>query len=617
LFVALAFVLPRPAAAQTAVTTYHNDTLRTGWNSAETTLTTANVGGGRFGLQTTVTLDANEVDAQPLVVSGISVKGSPAGNVVYVATNGDMLYALNATSGAILASRTFGTPVPLSMVPGQCENNGPSIGITSTPVIAGRVLYLIADTLVDGAPAYVLHAVSLTTLQDVLKPVTVSASAPLGDGSTYAFDAAVSRQRPALLLSGTTLYAGFGSFCDFAFGTSRGWLLGWNALTLAPLSQDHLDNTVPLSLGHYFLTSIWMSGFGPAAASAGDFVYAVTGNSGPKNYSPTYDLSNSILQVAPDLSAVAGYWTDPNHFIEDVHDRDLGSGGAMLPPAQPGLTPNLLVAGGKDGTLTLLERTSPGLVELGRYPIGSCWCGPSFFTGADGIGRIVTSGGQALKLFKIATSATTNARLVKESTVAIGTGEDPGFFTSVSSNGLTPGSAVIWAVGRPGEQTRAITLYAIDPVSAKIIYQAPAGSWLNLDSNVNNVPTVANGFVYVGGFGQLAIFGLQSARAGARRAGLATSARESPIAASVRLGPGTHLVYGRIEDVGRTSLTLRRRDGRLLLVDCGAALAAGNVASLEPGDAARAIGSFARDGRLLATSIMRTKVQALSDAIDR
>jgi hypothetical protein len=85
----------------------------------------------------------------------------------------------------------------------------------------------------------------------------------------------------------------------------------------------------------------------------------------------------------------------------------------------------------------------------------------------------------------------------------------------------------------------------------------------------------------------------------------------------VRLGPGTHLVYGRIEDVGRTSLTLRRRDGRLLLVDCGAALAAGNVASLEPGDAARAIGSFARDGRLLATSIMRTKVQALSDAIDR
>jgi hypothetical protein len=60
------------AAGQTAVTTYHYDNYRTGWNQNEPVLTPANVGKTTFGLLQTVALD-DQVDAQPLVVPGVQI----------------------------------------------------------------------------------------------------------------------------------------------------------------------------------------------------------------------------------------------------------------------------------------------------------------------------------------------------------------------------------------------------------------------------------------------------------------------------------------------------------------------------------------------------------------
>src|SRR6516165_3940258 len=71
-----------------AVTTYHYDNLRTGWNSNETVLTTANVNKTTFGLLHSIGLD-EQVDAQPLVVPGETITaGQHQGkhDVVYVAT---------------------------------------------------------------------------------------------------------------------------------------------------------------------------------------------------------------------------------------------------------------------------------------------------------------------------------------------------------------------------------------------------------------------------------------------------------------------------------------------------------------------------------------------------
>src|ERR1700733_11027413 len=97
------------ALAQISVTTYHNDNNRTGWNSSETVLTPANVNNSSFGALTTVNLD-DQVDAQPLVVTGVNISGGTH-DVAYVATENDTVYAIDSSSGAILVSQNLGKPV--------------------------------------------------------------------------------------------------------------------------------------------------------------------------------------------------------------------------------------------------------------------------------------------------------------------------------------------------------------------------------------------------------------------------------------------------------------------------------------------------------------------------
>src|SRR5215467_14740687 len=84
------------ASTPQAVITYHNDNLRTGWNSNEQTLTPTNVK-STFALLHTVSLD-EQVDAQPLVVPNQSITaGAHPGTyeVVYVATENNSIYAMD------------------------------------------------------------------------------------------------------------------------------------------------------------------------------------------------------------------------------------------------------------------------------------------------------------------------------------------------------------------------------------------------------------------------------------------------------------------------------------------------------------------------------------------
>ena len=118
---------PPPPPTGVNITTHHFDTLRSGWNAGETSLTPASVASS-FGLLHTISLD-EQVDAQPLVVS------SGSGTVLYVATENDALYALDGSTGATLWQRNFGAAVPQSALPGGCGNNSAFIGINSTPVI--------------------------------------------------------------------------------------------------------------------------------------------------------------------------------------------------------------------------------------------------------------------------------------------------------------------------------------------------------------------------------------------------------------------------------------------------------------------------------------------------
>lgn len=508
------------AAGQIPVTTYHYDNNRTGWNQHETVLTPANVASSSFGLLHNVPLD-DQVDGQPLLVPGVNITaGNNQGkhDVVYVATEGNTVYAIDAESGTVLLNPNFGKAV---RYPLGCTNNGPNVGINSTPVIdlTSSTLYVIAYTNDSSGPTYRLHALDLGSLADKVTPRVVVASHTLTDGATFTFNGAYQRQRPGLLLANGNVYAGFGSFCDLAANVSRGWLLGWSTGSLTPLPANQLLDTQPNSPDAFFLSSIWMSGYGLATDDAGNILF-VTGNS---DYSgTTYDgvsnIQESVVKVSPNLTTVLDLFTPSNQAALDQSDADFGSGGLLLLPDQTGSIPHLAVAAGKFGSMYLMNADKLGGYSttknnvLGTYQVGACWCGQSYFVDADGAARIVSSGGHTAKVWKLATSPAPSLTKIATSPYILG-GGFPGFFTSVSSNGRS--NSIVWALSHPLSSSQPkIYLFAFNPDSGATmtqLFKGFAGAWPNTGGNSNLVPVVANGEVFVASNKQVQIFGLKAA----------------------------------------------------------------------------------------------------------
>jgi hypothetical protein len=514
------------ATGQVSVITHHNNNYRDGWNSSEKVLTPEKVNATQFGLLTTVAVD-DEVDAVPLVVPGVTIT---AGNyqgqhdVVYVETANNSVYAIDANAGTILLTTNLGTPVS---EPLGCDNNAPEVGVNSTPVIDTTLnnLYLIAYTEGNTGPVYTVHALDLGNLTDKLTPQVVTGSHELTNGHNFVFNATYQRQRPALLEANGNIYAGFGSWCDHEMNLSRGWLLGWNAGTLAPLAGNQVFQTQATDPKNFFLASVWMSGWGPAADDSGN-VLVITGNSDKSG--TTYDgvtsIQESVIKVSADLTSVVDLFTPMNWPYLDEGDHDFGAGGIMVLPDQIGSIPHLATAAGKDGNMYFMNEDNLGGYSsttnnvLGTYDIQKCYCGQSYFM-YNKKPFVVTSGGDMLQTYELVTSPSPQLNLFSSVTVPSGQKEgDPaepsGFFTSVSSNGV--GNPIIWALPRPlSPKQTGITLYAFNPIvkngSMVKLFSAAAGNWPYYTGNYNQIPVVANGKVYVASYQQLQIFGLLSA----------------------------------------------------------------------------------------------------------
>jgi len=226
--------------------------------------------------------------------------------------------------------------------------------------------------------------------------------------------------------------------------------------------------------------------------------------------------------------------------------------------------------------------------------------------GADGIGRVVESTGGNTMVWKVQTSPTTKL-VFESSSPGINTGDDPGFFTSISSNGTQPGTAVIWALARPsgGDPTTTAYLWAFDPANASAaLLSAPlaAGTWpFAGNANANLVPVVANGHVFVASYGNLSIFGLSPART--KHPSLRMAARPAPVV--FREAP--HEVYGIVTAVKGTVMTLQNRFGKTLQVDMASAAAASHMAPPAAGNAALVRGSYGADGRFVAKYVLHAK----------
>jgi len=614
------------------VHTYHYDNLRTGWNQNERTLKPANVNAASLHVLSLQLDDPNDqVDAQPLIVRKVRIDGKKH-DVVYLATENNSVYAVDADHDTKLKKVTLGPAVPW---PIGCGKNGPTVGINGTPVIdlATGTLYVIAyvlDPANGGKPEYYLHALDIATLADKVSPRMVTASRNLNNQQTFNFQATYQRQRPGMLLDNGNVYAGFGSFCDWGGSNSRGWVLGWQAGTLNPLPANDLNNSQSSAPNNMFLSSVWESGYGLAAADGN--LYFTTGNSDRSG--TTYDgctniqesvvrLPGSLLRNCPVTPPDPSLFTPSNVAVLDQNDTDVGAAGVMALPDQSGSVPKLLVSNAKDGSMFLLNRNNLGGFTPansgalgGVQSIGNgCWCGPTYFN--DGSPHIVSSGGNwnsdfqsdNLYLWNVSTSPWPQLIQVASGAMPDIT-EAPGFFTSVSSHGTK--DAIIWAVSRPLTNTEypSIWLYAFNATPSGNTLQplfpgVVAGSWPNQGGSANIVPVVANGKVYVASYQELDIFDIKDEKerlAVDRKIALGAAIKpESPG------GPEEHRVYGTVRQVQGDQFTMETRDHKMVDVNSTKARAAERYALAAIGNGVSAAGSYDKKGVLQAESVHRVQ----------
>jgi outer membrane protein assembly factor BamB len=509
-------VNPVPAQ-RTDVVTYKNDAARTGQNLTESVLTLTNVNPASFGRLRFLATDG-KVDAEPLYLSGLSVQGAMH-NVVFVATESDSVYAFDADSGALLwqVSVLAAGETASDLPPSGCDQVTPTIGITATPVIdrsAGPhgIIYIVAMSKTTALSSYHqrLHALDVTTGAEALNgPVDIVATYPVLGGTTT-FDPAQYEERAALLLSRGVIYTSWTSHCDGV--PYSGWVIAYSQSTLA---RTAVLNVAPNSGGAG--PAIWMSGGGPAADSTGN-VYLLTANGvfetalDSNGFPNQGDYGNSFLKLSTAGGAltVADYFTMYNEVSESGADQDLGSGGILLLPDltdSGGAVRHLAVGAGKDGNLYVVSRDSLGKFsssvnniwqQLSGVLGGGIFATPAYFNGALYYGPV----GAALTAFTVKNAQLSSA----PSSITANTFTYPGTSPAVSANGSSDG--IVWA----HENSAPAVLHAYDASNlGHELYNSSQASGGRDQFGAGNkfiTPMIADGKVFVGTQGGVAVFGL-------------------------------------------------------------------------------------------------------------
>ena len=526
-----------PAFGQTSVLTQHNDNARTGQNTSETILNTSNVNVNQFGKLFAMPSDG-QVYAQPLYVPGVTINGG-VHNLVVLATENDSVYAYDAdSSGAPLWKASMvdaahgagaGETALNSATTTGC-NEMPQVGITSTPVIdpTSKTIYVEAKSTNGVNYFHRLHALDLLTGNEKTPgPVVIAGTVSgTGDGSSngqLSFDNLHQLNRPGLLLLNGTIYIAYGSHCDFS--PYHGWLFAYDEATF---TQKSVYVTTP----NGGLGGFWMSGAGVAADASGNiFIASGNGDFDTTNV-PATETGDTILKFGTtnQILTQLDYFTPEDQGSLDTGDIDLGSGGVLLVPDQPGSFPHILVQAGKEGRIYVVNRDQ--MTTNNSHYCSGCSNDPEIIE-ESGIPAVGSSGGQG-GMFNIAaywnntlyfwgvndvlksipiTNGLPDFTHVTGSTPQIGF---PGAGVSVSSNGTTPGSAIVWAIdgtqyGSPGPGPGPAVVYAYDATNIlTMLYSSAQNATRDAAGNAAKfaVPTVANGKVYVGTSTEVDVYGL-------------------------------------------------------------------------------------------------------------
>lgn len=296
--------------------TYHHDNARTG---VATRLTTV----GTLAKAWQTPLDG-AVYGQPLVI----------GNLVFAATEGDTVYALEAATGKVVWSVHVGTPVPKSKLP--CGNIDP-LGITSTMAYDKDTGLVFALAEMTGGEHVLFGIDAGTGAVKLRRP----AEPPKGDRIAH-------QQRSALTLLAGRVYIAYGGLygdCARYFGS----VVSVPTTGSGPLASYVIPT--PREGG------IWAPG---GAAASNDRLYYAVGNG---ESTSRYDGSDSVIALRPDLTLADRFapttWADDN-----ANDLDLGS-------MTPAIVGQYVFADGKRGTGYVMRAGHLGEIggEVSQAPV--------------------------------------------------------------------------------------------------------------------------------------------------------------------------------------------------------------------------------------------------------
>jgi hypothetical protein len=475
------------------VFTYHNDLSRDGVNSQEYALNTSTVKASSFGKRFACAIDAAAY-AQPLWVANVNV-GGETHNVVIAATQHDTVYAFDADASPCQTywsqSLLAGGETWVNSGDVNTSDISPDIGIVGTPVIDPNTntIYVVSKSKNGSNFHQRLHALNLSDGSERF-------GGPQEIAFTFGganFNALTQNQRAGLALVGGVVYVAYASHGDNP--VYYGWVVGYNA---SNLSQVSIFNDDP---GSGF-GGIWMSGGAPAADS-GNNLYVITGNG---NFDGNTQFGDSFLRLSTGGGMnVTGFFSPNNQASLSSGDNDLGAGGAAILVDQPTAPNHLVVGGGKEGTMYLLNRDNlggntsndAGAVQI--FSVGNkIFATPAFWQNTLYIGPI----SDHVKSYTLNTGA--GQFNTSPASQSPGTFGFPGATPSISAQGGSNG--IVWAIENAG--TAILHAYDATNLGSELWNSGNNGADQAGQSVKFTVPTVANGKVYVGTASEISVYGL-------------------------------------------------------------------------------------------------------------
>ncbi|HEV3359905.1 MAG TPA: PQQ-binding-like beta-propeller repeat protein [Pseudonocardiaceae bacterium] len=397
-------------------TTYHKDNARSG--DATDLAPVSKLAGAWHA-----TLDG-AVYGQPLVL----------GSEILAATENDTVYALNASSGAVLWKTNVGKPQPRSGLP--CGDISP-LGITSTMAYdqaTGRV-FALAET--SGGHHKLVGINATTGAVDVTAGADPPKGTPLDE-----------QQRSALTVLNGRVYIAYGGLS----GDCANYI--GSVVSLTTSGANLISYSIPTKREG----GIWAPG--GAVVDGGQLFYAV-GNSAAT--SGAYDGGDSVISLSASTLNRTDFFAPSQWASDNAGDKDLGS-------ASPALVGSYVTTTGKRSTTYLLHANHLGGIGGQASTVTSCgsFGGPSVVGNTE---YLACQGGSA-KAITIAANGTATVTWTAKSAV---------------SGSPTVGGGAVWIVSGNG------VLYALDQSTGATKAQISVGAVPHFVS-----PTLSGQRAYVG-----------------------------------------------------------------------------------------------------------------------